>query len=340
MLRISMVREAAMRRRWKIASGVAAVMVAVGLYNSSLFAPSPHGVPGVLAHRGIHQEFSREGLDIYNGCTANRIYPPTNPYLENTLPSMRAGFAAGATREELDVHPTTDGEFAVFHDWKLECRTNGHGVTRDQTMAYLKTLDLGYGYTADGGKTFPFRGKGVGMMPTLHEVLALFPDKSFLINVKSNDAKEADALIAYLRKYGHPTDGRLRIFADGDRPAERFAQLAPDARIQSKARAKSCTLGYLLLGWTGHVPAICRSTGMGVPTNLRWLYWGWPNRFLERMRQADVEVFIVGPLGSKDGVGVAHPEQLDAIPEGFSGTIITDDIQHIGPEVRRRWPLH
>jgi len=28
-------------------------------------------------------------------------------------------------------------------------------------------LDIGYGDTADGGKSWPFRGKGVGMMPSL-----------------------------------------------------------------------------------------------------------------------------------------------------------------------------
>ena len=48
---------------------------------------------------------------------------------------MQAGFAAGADVVELDVHPTTDGEFAVFHDWTLDCRTDGHGVTREHSMA-------------------------------------------------------------------------------------------------------------------------------------------------------------------------------------------------------------
>ena len=60
-------------------------------------------------------------------------------------------------------------------------------------MAELKALDIGYGYTADGGTTFPFRGKGVGLMPTLDEVIARFPDKCFHINVKSNDPAEGDA---------------------------------------------------------------------------------------------------------------------------------------------------
>jgi hypothetical protein len=36
---------------------------------------------------------------------------------------------------------------------------------------------------ADGGKTFPFRGKGIGVMPSLDEVLQAFPDRSFQADV-------------------------------------------------------------------------------------------------------------------------------------------------------------
>ena len=47
-------------------------------------------------------------------CTAKRIYEPEHPFLENTIPSMEAAFEAGADIVELDVQPTTDGEFAAF----------------------------------------------------------------------------------------------------------------------------------------------------------------------------------------------------------------------------------
>jgi glycerophosphoryl diester phosphodiesterase len=36
---------------------------------------------------------------------------------------MRAAFDLGADIVELDVHPTVDGSFVVFHDWTVECRT-------------------------------------------------------------------------------------------------------------------------------------------------------------------------------------------------------------------------
>ena len=111
-------------RRWIALTFVGAVAGGIYLANASWLADAPDGVPGVLAHRGVHQTFSREGL-TRDTCTATRIDPPTNPFLENTIPSMRASFAAGASAIEVDVHPTTDGEFAVFHDWTLDCRTNG-----------------------------------------------------------------------------------------------------------------------------------------------------------------------------------------------------------------------
>ena len=48
---------------------------------------------------------------------------------------MEAAFGAGADIVEFDVHPTTDGAFVVFHDWTVDCRTNGNGVTRSHTLA-------------------------------------------------------------------------------------------------------------------------------------------------------------------------------------------------------------
>ena len=153
------------------------------------------------------------------------MLPPSHEYLENTINSMRAGFAAGADIVELDVHPTTDGEFAVFHDWTLDCRTDGQGVTREHSMADLKKLDIGHGYTADGGKTFPFRGKGIGLMPTLGEVLAAFPQARLLINVKSRDPSEGEKLAAVLNKL--PAERRAQIMVyGGDEPSKSCAAYA------------------------------------------------------------------------------------------------------------------
>src|SRR5262245_20659057 len=127
--------------------GATAFGVFIYVNNTSWLAPAMSGKPVLLAHRGLAQTFHREGLTSET-CTASRIHAPRHEFLENTIASMQAAFAAGADIVEFDVHPTTDGHFAVFHDWTLDCRTNGQGVTREKTLAGLKALDIGYGYTA------------------------------------------------------------------------------------------------------------------------------------------------------------------------------------------------
>ena len=107
---------------------------------------------------------------------------------------MQAAFDLGADVVELDVQLTKDNKLAVFHDFTLEYRTDGKGDVIDYTMAELKTLDVGYGYTADNGRTYPFRGKGIGLMPELNEVFSSFPDKELLIHVKDGNIKTYEVL--------------------------------------------------------------------------------------------------------------------------------------------------
>ena len=119
-----------MRKRWLILVALAAI--AGGLYfaNTSRGANPAGERLTLLANRGVHQPFSRHGLTDET-CTAAQSLPAGHSFIENTLPAIAAAFYYGADMVEIDVHPTTDGEFAVFHDWTLECRTNGKGVTRE-----------------------------------------------------------------------------------------------------------------------------------------------------------------------------------------------------------------
>jgi len=318
-----------------VALGVA-VAVLAGLYavNNSWSAPKAEGGLVLLAHRGVHHTYSSEGL-TRDSCTATKIHPPTHDFIENTLPSMRRAFELGADMVEIDVHPTTDGEFAVFHDWTIDCRTNGKGVTREQSMAYLKTLDVGWGYTADGGKTFPLRGKGVGLMPTFDEVLRAFPDKRFVVNVKSNDPREGKLLHAYFAARPHARPERL-VFYGGWRPIERYKALAPSARVFTKQQMKRCMKDYLLTGWTGRLPSACRDTVMFAPVEQGWMLWGWPHRFRARMAEGGTEVWLGGRANLKvqslDGVDDAATARK--IPKGWSGVVLTDRIEVVGPVLK------
>lgn len=324
-----------MRKRWIVLGAIALAVGAIALFNAP-FLGRPQGDLTILAHRGVHHDYHRENLDNET-CTAERIYPPTHTYIENTLPSMQAAFDMGATSVEIDIHPTTDGEFAVFHDWTIDCRTEGEGVTRQQTMAYLRTLDVGYGYTADGGQTFPLRGHGVGMMPTLREVLVAFPGRRFLINFKSRDRDEADRVVAYLDSFAEADYSRLSFY--GADPAERLRELRPDLRITGRRMLMRCAKDYVLTGWFGAMPAACRNSIVFVPANYGWVAWGYPNLLLQRMQAANTEVIIVSPLRRGERGGVVGIDDADAfahVPRDWRGGIATDRIEVIGPLVAER----
>lgn len=309
-------------------------VVVVFLYNSSWFeTPQGDGKLRLLSHRGVHQTFPKDGVGS-DTCTAARINPPPHHLIENTLPSMAAAFEAGAEVVELDVHLTTDKQFAVFHDWTLECRTNGKGVTEQFDMAYLKTLDLGYGYTADGGKTFPLRGHGVGLMPTLTEVLERFPGKQFLVNFKSGRTEEGEALARLVRE--HP-EWRNAIWGTygGAEPTEKSLELIDGLKGYTSRSIKDCAVRYFLVGWTGVVPDICRDTMIIVPENFSWAVWGWPHKFMRRMADAGTTVILTSSFERGNGgtSGVDTIEDLAIVPDNFGGYVWTNRIELIGPKL-------
>lgn len=303
-------------------------VIFIFLNNSSLFTKERDGKPFLLAHRGLAQTFSMEGI-TGETCTAERIFKPEHPYIENTLPSIEAAFDAGADMVELDIKPTKDGQFAVFHDWTLECRTNGKGMTKDYTMAELKKLDIGYGYTADHGKTYPFRGRGIGLMPSLTEVLTKFPEGTFLIHIKSNDATEGVQLADFLSKLPKKRLSQLTVYG-GDNPIQALKEQLPNIRVMSKASLKSCLLPYIGIGWTGLIPSACKNTQLHVPEKYASLLWGWPNKFLNRMDAVNTRVIIVAGNGTWSE-GFDSKNDIKRLPSDFTGGIWTNRIDRIAP---------
>lgn len=302
----------------------------VWLLNTSLLATPPSGEAKVLAQGGVHQVLEPDGTDK-DTCTATRIEPPRHTFLENTIASMRAAFDSGADVVELDVHLTPDRKFAVFHDWTLDCRTDGTGVTEETPMAELKTLDIGYGYSADGGKTFPFRGQGEGKMPTLTEVFDALPHGRFLINFKS-ERREEGAMLAVLLRIR--PEWRNRVFGvyGGRAPTQEALRLVDGLRGYDRRSALSCLGRYLAYGWTGIVPEACHDTLVVVPGNYAPFLWGWPDRFAARMQAAGSDIILLGPYGGGDFItGIDSRDELALVPDDFSGYVWTNRAETIGP---------
>lgn len=315
------------RSRTLLGAGLLALLGTLVLRNLSMLAPMPPQRWRWLAHRGVHQTFDLEGIDDET-CTARRIRPLSHQFLENTIPSMKAAFETGAARVELDIHVSADGVPAVFHDATLDCRTDGTGTPESRTWAELKRLDLGHGYSADGGRTFPLRGAGVGLMPSLDDLLAAFPGRSFLIHFKTDRASDGDVVADRLARLDPEERARMWVYG-GAKPCARLAARLPAVRTFDRPQLKTCLVRYLLTGWLGYVPESCRHTVVLVPINHAGKLWGWPRRFESRLREAGSEVMLLGPTHRYIS-GIDDETMLARVPPDFGGMVWTNRIELLG----------
>lgn len=187
--------------RSKVLLIVIVLLLLLWLNNTSFLVNRSDQSVTLIAHAALKQTYDLDGVQ-WNTNTAALIHPPEHSYIENTIPSIQAAFAYGADIVEFDVRLTADEKLVVFHDYTLEYRTNGHGLVSEHTVEELRQLDVGYGYTADHGETFPLRGKGVGLMVTIEEVFNTFPAQHFLIHIKDGGDVIGQVLLQFLQTLG------------------------------------------------------------------------------------------------------------------------------------------
>jgi glycerophosphoryl diester phosphodiesterase len=326
-------------KRWWLAPALAGVVILAGLslLNASWLAAPGHGTPRVIAQRGASQQYRwTQAAEDDTACTARLIRPPSHSLIDNTLPSIEAAMAAGADVVEIDIRITADHQFVLFHDDGLACRTDGSGRVSERSVPELQSLDVGYGYTADDGKSYPLRGKGVGLMPTLADALRSHPGQRFLVQIKDGAPEVANRLVEYLGGTQSAEWHRLTFFGSGA-PLLRLQELNPAVRTWSARSVRRCGVGYLETGWLGLVPEVCDDGVVIVPVDQAGLIWGWPNRFLARMHAHHTEVMLIAKVDTRATGRFSRLDTLDElsrVPAGFDGSIWTDQIWVIGPAVR------
>ena len=134
---------------------------------------------------------------------------------ENTLAAfLDADARWRADMIELDVHATADDHCVVIHDPTVDRTTNGSGVVAAMTLAEIQSLDAGYHFTPDGGRTFPLRGEGL-RVPTIEEVFAALPSMRLTVEVKSAAAQTP--LFRAIAQY----QATQRVIAAGEHDAHR-----------------------------------------------------------------------------------------------------------------------
>ena len=298
--------------------------------NASWLRKEPGGNAALLAHRGVHQTFPVSFVR-YDTCTAEIIDEPNHHYIENTHDSIRVAFSFGASVVELDIRATQDGYFAVFHDDQLDCRTNGEGPLSEYDLKYLQSLDIGYGYTFDGGKSFPLRGLGIAKMPSLRSVLDTYPDKRFLLHLKSGRTREADLLIALLASISKEQQLKLMVYG-ADNSVSKVLSQFPEMKGYTRSSVKKCLVNYALLGWSGFVPHSCRNTILQIPKNYAPYLWGWPRAFMSRMSAVDTEVILTGDY-DRFSSGIDDISNFENLTKDYKGMIWTNKIELLGPHL-------
>lgn len=281
----------------------------------------------LIAHRAVSQTFPLDNLQNKT-CTAKIINPPTHSFLENTIPAIREAFKYGADIVEFDIHPTTDNQLAVFHDWSIDCRTNGKGITHEQSMKYLKTLDIGYGYTADNGKTYPFRGKFFGMMPTLEEIMQEFPDKKFLVHQKDDFEDTIQLLANVVKKYPPQQRKNIYLFSADKLYGQLKQEISEVQKIfPTRKEGKECLPQYLTMLFSGNVSHSCNKYAIGAPARYLKHVPGWPDLVLNKAREAGLKVYVAD---------VDTKEELAQVKDLPIDGVITNRIEIIGPLLHQK----
>ncbi|MCS7083138.1 MAG: glycerophosphodiester phosphodiesterase [Bacteroidetes bacterium] len=152
---------------------------------------------------------------------------------ENTLVAFARALELGADGLELDVRLCADGRLVVLHDATLERTTDGRGPVRAYPYAQLRRLDAGYRFSPDGGRTFPFRDRGV-RIPLLEEVLEAFPEVPLTIELKESRPEAVEALVRLLR--GRADQDRLLVGSFYTRQLRRFRALMPQVATSAGYR--------------------------------------------------------------------------------------------------------
>ena len=304
------------------------------LNNTSLFTPRRETPYKFLAHRGLAQVFD-ESKANWDSNTAKMIETPTHDYIENTIPSMKAAFDLGATAVELDVKLSKDGQLAVFHDYTLLYRCGVKGEVQDYTMEQLKKMDVGYGYTADSGKTYPLRGKGIGMMPTLNEVLDTFPDKDFVIEIKDGKMETYKVFWENVSSLAPEILDKLSVACSVDEGADYLRSQSRTLKVMSKNSLITALVKYELMAWSGYIPEEMKNTELRIPLSYAKFLWGWPYKFMERMDGVNTRVELTaGGSGLSEGFDTI--ESVDSIPKDFSGFIWTNRINVVNPDTVKK----
>ena len=213
---------------------------------------------------------------------------------ESTLEAFRLAVEEGAGGLELDVRTTREGEVVVIHDATVDRTTDGSGAVAGMTLDELRRLDAGYRFSPDGGRTFPYRGRGMEI-PTLAEVYEEFPDARVNADIKEARAREEEAVLRVVRDAA--AEARTLVASSDHAVVRRFRRVS-GGRIPTGASRREIAAFYLLS--RSHLEALARPAydALQVPVEHKGIKLVTP-RFVgaAHSRGARVDVWTINDPG-------------------------------------------
>ncbi len=158
-----------------------------------------------------------------------------------TMLAYQNAAALGVDVLEMDIHITKDGALVLMHDETVDRTTNGTGEVEAMTLEEIKQLDGAYDWSPDGGKTFPYRGRGI-QVATLEEIFQAFPEYRMTIEIKKTNAPMAKPLCELIRKYDMQNKALVASFHD-----ERLKEFRAECPEVATSGAKNETTLFVLL---------------------------------------------------------------------------------------------
>lgn len=316
---------------WLRATGFfgALAFLVLTFVNASWLVRTPGGHLKLIANGGISQQYTDAAAS--SACPAQAILPPLHDYLADTVRSVQMARRMGADLVALDVVRTADDAIVLYPDAALDCRSDGTGPVAAMPLARLQTLDPGYGYSADGGKTFPLRGKAKGAIPTVEQVLQGDPKGRYFYRFVTDDAQAARSLVSRIKALGRDPAEARDGFTGGPAALAVIRAAWPKVWAFDPAQAAACTAQYRLTAWTSLLPGVCAGGTMLAPVDGTFTLWGWPSRTELRMAEAGGQIVAVR---NSAGQGLRRARDLPMVPAIFHGYLMVDDYWTVGPALR------
>ncbi len=280
--------------------------ILVGLIGwGQVSAPTLKHPGDIVAYRAGGQIIDYQKLATTN-CSAKSIVKSENTFLENTIESLNDAANTNIAIFHINIHRTRDNQFVVFHDWTLDCATNGSGAVHEHSYEQLASLDAGYGYTFDEGRSYPFRGKGY-KIDRLDTILDMYPNKKFWLNLKNND-EDSFLELNRLLTVRYKERANSMVVISSENGVTWFEKENPQIRVISVESTKKCIVNYMLYGWSGVFPDECSNKPILLPPSKVKYLWGYPEVFAARAQANGSQVYLWGEHRSlkRDELNIQH----------------------------------